>query len=57
MEKGIVKKTVDWIRQADRMIIKAGGHPHLIGKFPDDLLETLVRNDLYLVYLPVDNTE
>ena len=42
-------KTSQWFKQAYAAIHKAGGDPStLLEKFPDDLLDTLVRNGIYL---------
>lgn len=45
------KKIMKWYTQADVQIRKAGGYPEgVLAMFPENLLETLIRNDIYIVY-------
>lgn len=45
------KKTILWMRNSYVEILKAGGSPeYILENIPEDLLEVLIRNDLYLVY-------
>ena len=42
-------KTSKWFKQAYAAIYKAGGDPSgVLDKFPEDLLDTLVRNGVHL---------
>lgn len=42
---------IKWYNAAHETITAAGGHaPSIIDKFPDELLETLIRNHIYLDY-------
>ena len=47
----LVDKLVKWVLQANAAIRDAGGSPELIQVFPQELIETLARNNLMLVYI------
>jgi len=52
----LVKKTIRWMRQADTAIGEAHGNPkYLINMFPEQLLEHLIRNNIYLTYTSEDS--
>ena len=55
MNKKEMSKCVKWFSSAYEHIEKAGGDPkHIIGSMPEDLLYTLVANDLHLVFFKYD---
>ncbi len=50
-EDNLIKATAEWMRISSLAIEKAGGNPAiLLEKIPADLLVTLVRNSIFLVY-------
>jgi len=45
-----MSKTVRWMRHTMKAIHKCGGHPDFIDKFPEDLMEDMIRNDLHVIH-------
>ena len=46
-----VAKVAKWYSQVDIAVTQAGGAtPHIVDKIPDDVLYTLIANNLYLTY-------
>jgi hypothetical protein len=49
----LLLKTFKWTVSVSEYISRAGGNPSkILTMFPDDLLIHLIRNDLYVVYVP-----
>lgn len=47
----MITKTIKWTTHSSKEILLAGGNPEsVLGTIPDDVLITLIRNDLYLSY-------
>jgi len=45
------ERTVAWFKQAYSALSKAGGVPDLIlERVPDDVLHTLIANNIHLIY-------
>lgn len=48
-----IDKTARWMRQAFSETLKSGGQPSaIVDKLPNDVLESMIRNNIYLVYKP-----
>lgn len=47
-----VDKVVSWMKEAMIVINRAGGAPNVIDYFPDELIETMIRNDIHIVHCP-----
>jgi len=45
-----MSKTLRWMKHTMLEIHKCGGSPDVIDKFPEDLMNTMIRNNLYVVY-------
>ena len=53
-DRTFIQKTINWFNKSSEAIKKSGGDaPFVIEKFSPDLLEILVKNDLFLTYAPV----
>ena len=49
--KEVYAKTLEWLREVELAEDLAGGHRGcLLGKMPDDLIESMIRNNVTLVY-------
>ena len=50
-EAQVIKQAVAWTARASRAISDAGGCPEaLLSKFPAELIEALVRNNIHLTH-------
>ena len=43
-------KTMKWMKSTMRAIHEARGSPDVLDKFPEDLIDTMIRNNLHVIY-------
>lgn len=54
----LIQKTIKWTMAAYAEIEKAGGLPEsVLRKFDQQLLDIMIRNNIYLVYRPDDRDQ
>lgn len=50
-ENNLIRKTAKWVTKSSKEISKAGGNPDtLLSMISDEVIVTLVRNNLYITY-------
>ena len=56
MNKKEMTKCIKWFKNTQEQITRAGGNTeYIMNNLPEDLLYSLVANDLYLVYINPDH--